>query len=361
MKKGLFLLTVLLLVVGGVSACGGGAKQRPSQGLGANASTAPAEAGGGGGGETIKVALPTAKTSFANSDVFIAQKEGFFKQHGLNVEVSNFGSGLKSVQAALAGGVNIAGASIEPVTAAISQGQDLKIIGSYADRLTVDLVTPDAIANPQQLKGKPVGIQDVGAFREIMVRYVLFRNGMTPHDVQYRPVASNGYIQALIGNQIDGAVLQQEQYYDVQQKDPGKYRLLVDLYKLQPNYFYGAYFAKGSWLKDHPKEAEGFAAALIQAHRFMYKNRAATIRDASEATGFPPDVIAKAYDVALRQNDVFPVDDGLDPGRLNYTFQQLEKLKVISGKAPSYSQAVDAGPGQTAIKAMGPAQRGAGA
>jgi ABC-type nitrate/sulfonate/bicarbonate transport system substrate-binding protein len=327
--------------------------------MGANASGGGSGGGGGEGGSgALRIALPTAKTSFANTDVVIAEEKGFFKKQGLKVSLQNFGSGLKSVQAVLAGSADVGGASIEPVAAAVARHQPLKVIAPYADRLTVNLTTPASIHNVAGLKGKPVGIQDVGAFREIMVRYVLQRHGMTPSDVKYRPVASNGYLNALVAGQIDAAVLQQEQYFAVRQKNSG-FHALVDLYKVQPNYFYGTYFAKDSWLKAHPDQAAAFATALMEAHRFMYDHKAETVKIATQTTGYDAKAVGQAYGVLLQRNKVFPVNSGLAQGRVDYTLNQLEKLKVISGKAPSYAVFVDAAPGKAAEHKLGrEAQRG---
>lgn len=116
----------------------------------------------------LKIGLPTGKTSFANVDVVIAQEMGFFKQQALDVTIQNFDSGVKVVQAVVAGDVAIGGASIEPVVNAAVAGGKVAIIGTYANRLTVSMVTPKTITAVTELKGKHVGIQDVGAFREVM-------------------------------------------------------------------------------------------------------------------------------------------------------------------------------------------------
>src|SRR5215217_3202225 len=86
-----------------------------------------ATACGGGGSEesSITVGLPTAETSFANSDVVVAQQQGFFEDQGLQVELQNFGSGLKVVQAVVSGDVQVGGSSIEPVVNASAQGGQL--------------------------------------------------------------------------------------------------------------------------------------------------------------------------------------------------------------------------------------------
>lgn len=310
--------------------------------------------GGGGGGDanTVKVGLPTAKTSFANADVAVAQEKGFFKEEGVNVEVQNFGSGLKVVQGVVAGGLDVGGSSIEPVLNAGARGQGISIIGAYTDRLTVAMVTPDSITEPAQLKGKTLGIQDVGAFREIMTRTVLEKAGLTPQDVQYRPVESTGYTGALLGGQIQSGILQQEQVFDAIAKDD-KFHALVDLYEQDPDYFYGTYFANRDWVAQNREKAVGFLAAITKAHRFMYDERKETVGIVAKATGFSNEAVGKAYDKLLDQNAVFPVNEGLEEERLEYTVDRLKDLKALQGAEPNLSQIVDRAPIEEAVKKLG--------
>jgi NitT/TauT family transport system substrate-binding protein len=329
-----------------LAACGGEERPPERAGGGGGAAGAPAAEG------TLRIGLPTGKTSFANTDVVVADKQGFFREQGLDVEFTNFGSGLKSVQAVIGGGADIAGASIEPVIAAAAQRQPVRIIGAYADRLTVNMVTPKSIAEPEDLEGQPIGIQDVGAFREIMARYILQRADLTPDDVEYRPVQTTGYIGALLAGQIKGAILQQEQTFAVQQQEPDMH-VLVDLYDVQPRYFYGTYFAKTDWLESNSEQAVAFLTALTRAHRWMYDNSDETVEIAMETTGYDKEAVTKAYDILLRRNKVFPVDDGLDRERLQYTIDQMEQLGVISGEAPELDEVIDRGPADEAIANLG--------
>jgi len=308
---------------------------------------------GGGGGGTLKVALPTGQTSFANADVVLAQEKGFFKEQGLNVEIQNFSSGLKVVQAVVAGGVQVGGSSIEPVLNAGARGQPLSIIGAYTDRLTVAMVTPKEVGSPEQLKGKTLGIQDVGAFREIMTRTVLQNAGLTADDVRYRPVDATGYTGALLGGQIESGILQQEQAVDALKKDDS-FHVLVDLYETDPKYFYGTYFSKRDWVQENRQQAVGFLAAITKAHRFMYDNREETVNIVAKATGFTPDVVDEAYETLLVKNAVFPVNEGLEQDRLEYTVNRLKELGALEGaENVDVSTLVDRGPAEEAVQKLG--------
>ncbi len=75
------------------------------------------------------------------------------------------------------------------------------------------MAAQENIRRPADLRGKNLGIQEVGAFREVMTRAVLHSAGLTPQDVNYVPVSSAGYIAALTANKIDTAILHIGQAY----------------------------------------------------------------------------------------------------------------------------------------------------
>ena len=345
MRTVMAIAALLALLVAG---CDEGPSGRPSSGTSASSGDSDAPKGG----NVVKVGLPTAQTSFANADIAVAQAKGYFKDQGIGVEVQNFGSGLKVVQAVVSGGIDIGASSIEPVVSASTRGQKLPIIGAYTDRLAVSMVTPRKITDASQLRDKRLGIQDVGAFREVMTRLVLKDAGLTPDDVSYRPVESNGYTGALLAGQIQSGILQQEQAIDAMAKDKG-YHVLEDLYATDPDYFYGTYFSKEGWLKGNDDSAERFLAAITQAHRFMYENKAETVKIVAKATGFSDKVTGKAYDRLLTRNAVFPVNDGLDQGRLDHTLKRMKELGLLQGDPPAAADVVDRGPIEAAIKRIG--------
>jgi ABC-type nitrate/sulfonate/bicarbonate transport system substrate-binding protein len=111
------------------------------------------------------------------------------------------------------------------------------------------------------------------------------------------------------------------------------------------------------WLAKNPDLAIRFLTALTQAHRSMYQNRADTIRIAAKATGFNEGVIDKTYEVLLVHNRVFPVNDGLEEGRLAYTITRMKSLGLLKDKAPDLVQLVDRRPFMQVLDKLGGAER----
>jgi NitT/TauT family transport system substrate-binding protein len=308
--------------------------------------------GSEGSATTINLGLPTAQTSFANADVMVAQEQGFFEEQGIQVEVQNFSSGLRVAQAIISGDLQIGASSIEPVINASAQGGQLSIIGGYADRLTVSMVTPGAIESVADLRGQNLGIQDVGAFREVMTRMVLESGGLTADDVTYRPIEANAYTGALLSGQISSAILQAEQTAETSNQDPS-FHELADLYEVEPEYYYGTYFAQKDWLSDNADNAVRFLTAITQAHRFMYDNKEETVPIVAEATGFDPEIIDQAYEKLLVQNGVFPVNEGLEEERLTYTLERMRGLGLLEAGEPNMSELVDREPISQVVENLG--------
>src|ERR1700743_774456 len=84
-----------MIATAAISGCGGDSSPSGA----ASSGTAPAT--------TITIGLPNSAPSFANSDVAVAQAEGYFAREGLNVRVSNLSSGVPVVQGVVGGSLNI--------------------------------------------------------------------------------------------------------------------------------------------------------------------------------------------------------------------------------------------------------------
>lgn len=289
---------------------------------------------------TIRLAYPTGRTTFANCDIRVGLEQGFFQEEGFDIETENLGSGLRVVQAIVSGDFDIGGASIEPVINAIAREQELSVIATYSDRLTVSMIVAPEIETVADLEGKQLGIQDIGAFREVMTRLVLQSGGLTPEDVNYVSVATPAYISGLLEGQIQSAVLHAEQVQSILSQDPN-YNVLVDLYEVEPGYFYGTYFAFDSWLEENSDIAQGFVTAIVKAHRFMYENKDETVRICSEVTGFDEEIVAVAWDKYFTENNVFPVNSGLDVERIGYTIDRMVELGTLTGEPPAAEDIVD--------------------
>src|SRR5712692_4890432 len=131
------------------------------------AALAPADVVAQAPRRTLVIGMPVTPPNLPHVGVFVAKELGYFDEQGINVELTTFESGLQSLRGGVAGGLDIVGASSEPVITVISRGAKMRSIFSYAHRLTVVMAAQESIRRPTDLRGKNLGIQEVGAFREV--------------------------------------------------------------------------------------------------------------------------------------------------------------------------------------------------
>src|SRR5499426_2346663 len=301
---------------------------------------------------TLVVGMPVTPPNLPHVGVYVAKDLGYFDEEGISVEFAQFESGLQALRGGVAGGLDILGASSEPVIAAISRGAKIRSIFSYAHRLTVVMVAQESIRKPADLRGKNLGIQEVGAFREVMTRAVLHSAGLTSHDVHYIPVSSAGYIAALMENRIDTAILHIDQAYMARTKKASIYPL-VPLWEVMPNYWYGTFTTNEEFLRKEPELLSRAVAGIIKAHRFMYRNKDRSLELVSKHTGYPKEVLSPAYD-ALAAAKVWPVNDGMPAEMVEVTINKLVEIGLLKeNEKPRVDQVVDRGPANAALAKLG--------
>ncbi len=300
----------------------------------------------------LVIGMPVTPPNLPHIGVYLAKDLGYFDEQGIAVDLKGFESGLQSLRGGVAGGLDILGASSEPVIKALSRGAKFRSIFSYAHKLTVVMVAQEGIRSPKDLRGKQLGIQEVGAFREVMTRVVLQSAGLTPNDVQYVPVASAGYITGLIAGKIDTAILHIDQAHMARTKKASLH-VLVPLWEIMPDYWYGTFTTSEELLRKDPALMAGAVAAIIKAHRFMYRNKDRTLELASKHTGYPKEVLAPAYD-ALAAAKVWPVNDGMPANMVQVTINKMAEIGLLKeDEKPRVEQMVDREPANTALAKLG--------
>ena len=214
------------------------------------------------------------------------------------------------------------------------------------------MAAQENIRRPADLRGKNRGIQEVGAFREVMTRAVLQSAGLTPQDVNYISVSSAGYIAALIADKIDTAVLHIDQALMARRKKASLHPL-VPLWEVMPSYWYGTFSANEELLRKEPDLFARAVAAIIKGHRFMYRNKERTLELASKYTNYPKEVLSPAYD-SLAAAKVWPVNDGMPAEMVNTTINKMVEIGMLKeSEKPKIEQVVERGPANAALGKLG--------
>lgn len=172
------LLSAALLPLFALAACGGDA-----------GSDGDPAAGGGAEAETIDVSMAAFQASFVNYPVYVAEAEGLFEKHGLNVTLT-YAAGADVTNALLTGSTDFAAPSTEHIVNMRDEGHDVKSIvqNQAAVPFTIivanDVETPNADAPYpemlEDLRGLTIGVSTLGAGTDRTLRYLLNEAGLNP-------------------------------------------------------------------------------------------------------------------------------------------------------------------------------------
>lgn len=156
----------------------------------------------------IKVGYPLGGSS---SYFWVAQRSGAFEKYGLKIEPIYIRGGLMGIQAAISGDLLLQLQGASTVVAAWAQGaKDLQFIGAVGNRLDYILAAHPTIKRPEDLKGKRIGVSQLGSSTDFIARLAVRRLGLTPDkDVQIVGTGGQGdRWTALMAGQIHATVLQ---------------------------------------------------------------------------------------------------------------------------------------------------------
>lgn len=121
----------------------------------------------------------------------LAQRRGFFREEGLDVELIVMRGGPSGVQAVVGGNVEFV-MQFGSVFPAIWSGADLKILAQMTNALFFSLIVRPEIQKLEDLKGKKIGVT-IGAVTFAAVRELLRRNRIDPDKgVEYVNIPGSG-------------------------------------------------------------------------------------------------------------------------------------------------------------------------
>jgi ABC-type nitrate/sulfonate/bicarbonate transport system substrate-binding protein len=120
-----------------------------------------------------KIRLAHSALESSNSVWYLAQERGFYKKHGLDVDLLFIPSTTTSVSSLVAGDIHVANASGGGVANAVVAGADLVLVACYLNSLPYELVVNESVKSAEDLKGKSIGISRIGSASDVAARALI--------------------------------------------------------------------------------------------------------------------------------------------------------------------------------------------
>ena len=136
-------------------------------------------------------------TSGTMASLWMAKETGGFAKEGLDVEVISMSSSVLALPALIANEVDVVQVSAVPVLTASLRGFDVVFVAGLLTTMIWDLYARPEIKS-EQLKGKIVGTERPGSPVAYGTLVALRKLGLTPKDVQLRPLGGTVQVAAAL-------------------------------------------------------------------------------------------------------------------------------------------------------------------
>jgi NitT/TauT family transport system substrate-binding protein len=282
----------------------------------------------------VKVATGVTPPSMHNIFLHVAHERGLFRDNGLNVtDFIQLRGGPLALQAIASGQVDIAPADPEGLLAAALSGHPIRGVAAPGARLSYMVAVRKEIESVADLRGKPFAISRPGAISQYLMFPLLDGAGVPRDSVQWFGVG--GALErmlALMANRVKGALLHVD--FAMEAVNDPNIKILTRVADILPEYPVELVVLRKDMLEKNPDAATGIVRAIIQACRYIVRNKEGTIEVVLKyVPGMNVAVLSRAYDELMRIRG-FGVDGGMTEASLKVAHDLALQNRQINRPIP---------------------------
>ncbi|QNB48134.1 aliphatic sulfonate ABC transporter substrate-binding protein [Thermanaerosceptrum fracticalcis] len=255
MRKFLSVFLLILLILTLVTGCSG-SKPAPAPAPQAKEEPKPVK---------LVITLPT---WVGYGPLYLAKEKGFFKEQGLDVELTKI-EGLAERKQALAGKKVDGMATAQDVQVTIAAaGIPVKVVWALDDSYGGDgMLAKNEIKDIKDLKGKTVALE-TGTTSHFFALTVLQKVGLTEKDIKITNMKAGDAGAAFVAGQVDAAVTWEPWL----SKGKAKGKVLAST-KEYPGIIVDTVSFRADVVENNPKAMEGFVRAMSKAMDYWKQNK----------------------------------------------------------------------------------------
>ena len=294
-------------------------------------------------GKKVVVAIPGIPPIYSVTIAFVAEKQGFFKKHGVDVEIRPFDNGTAAARAVVAGDIDMAWSPTPPVINQVSNA-DVPLVAVYG-MPNPDWVigTTDEGKTCKDLIGQDVGVDSINGARSVALRSMLIGcPGVKIEDTKQIALGSTPG-PALLAGQLHFAVLHLDDLAEIEHQGK-KLHVLLAMKNTNPTSHYLIMVVRKDNLEKNRDAIVRTVAGMIEAAKFMQDPKNAdTVAEIASVTGHNKDVNRAALKSFLDIDFWAAKDDGMPRDKIEAVAALMKKIGSINpGKEPvSYEKFVD--------------------
>jgi NitT/TauT family transport system substrate-binding protein len=214
----------------------------------------------------VKVAIIT---TIDLAPFHLANKNGYFKQEGIDVEFTTNPSSQAAMQKVISGEADIAFSSYVPIFTAQDTGAaDIKIVAdsvSASPNSNLIVTTPSSsVKNVKDLAGKKIGVSAINTASDAMTKSIMRANGVDFSGVKWIPIPFPDISAALARGDVDAAYLP-EPFITNAAKSIGAVPVIDVASGPTEDFPIGGYASLSKFTSANPKTVAAFQRAMKKA------------------------------------------------------------------------------------------------
>ncbi|MBI2087990.1 MAG: ABC transporter substrate-binding protein [Deltaproteobacteria bacterium] len=216
----------------------------------------------------------------STSYFWVAYRSGAFEKYGLKLRPVLIPGGVTALQALLSRElfIQLTGGPAA-IRAWARGGKEITFVGAVGNRLDYVLVTTPSVRGAEDLKGKRVGVSQLGASPDFIARFALRQLGLNPErDVTIVPIGAPGERWAALNSgHVQASVFQPP--FTLRARKAG-FQVLIDLSALEFQYIISGVLTTRSFIRSDRETVMNFMRGLADGMDFYRdeKNREKVIR-----------------------------------------------------------------------------------
>ena len=223
-----------------------------------------------------KVRLNWGAISGVMSAIWVAQEEGLFKKHGLDVELIHIASTSRAIQSMLSGEIHYTTADALNSIQAVGAGADVVMFCEGVNRFVFSIMARPEIKRLADLKGKKIGITRIGSSTHTAVQFAVNKAGLAANDYSLLQLGEvPNILTTLLAGQIDAGALSPPT--NSRAKKAGLFELL-NLGTDGPEYPSTVIASTKAYVKANPENTRRMVRALAEGLAIFKNNRQIGIR-----------------------------------------------------------------------------------
>ena len=283
-----------------------------------------------------KVTITSGSASERDGVLYVAQDQGLFRKHGLDLTFVQVRNGPVAMSALSSGETQFHWGSVSGANlGAISEGADLVFVAGFINRLSGLFLANPRVKTPVDLKGKSIGVNSLSGGGWIFSMLMLDYWGLVPErdKIQFRSLGEQAVMaQGVMSGSVDAAFLG---YTFGKMLEAKGFTVLADAEKLPIPYQGSGLISKKSFVNGSPATVENVLRALLDSSAYIRNrdNKTSIMKSLAKALRFRR--VEDAEDgyrsmVNLYEKKIYPSVDGVRNviRLLGATNEKIRRLKA---------------------------------